>query len=228
MNAVIFDFNGTLFDDTKQQIEAWNRFYLEVKGEIPDAETFKNVIIGSDNRTIFKKTIDPEISDADVKRYTEKKERYYLDACLESAVSLKLIKGAEVFFETLDKLNVPFAIATGSPLINVDFYMKHIDCLKRWFALDVNLVYDDFNIKGKPAPDIYLKTAKKLNVKPESCTIFEDSLPGYFSARAAGAKSIIMIEKKENFGKFETLEGVSAVLENYLDTDKLLSLCEIN
>ena len=82
-------------------------------------------------------------------------------------------------------------------------------------------------IKGKPAPDIYLAAAKKLGVEAEDCIIFEDSFPGYLSAKAAGAKEIIMIEKKEDFHKFEGLDGVSAVMENYLDTDRLLSLCGV-
>ena len=45
MRGVIFDFNGTLFDDTKQQLAAWHKFYLEVLGEIPSEDTFKNIII---------------------------------------------------------------------------------------------------------------------------------------------------------------------------------------
>ena len=40
-------------------------------------------------------------------------------------------------------------------------------------------------------------------------------------------KKIIMIAKKEDFHKFESLDGVSAVMENYLDTDQLLLLCGV-
>lgn len=227
MRAVIFDFNGTLFDDTKQQIEAWNRFYLEVKGEIPSAETFKNVIIGSDNTTIFKKTVNPDVTPEEIAKYVAMKEQNYFAACLEDKNAFKLIDGAETLFEKLSDANIPFGVATGSPKPNIDFYMEHIESFRKWFSEDTNLVYDNYKIKGKPAPDIYLAAAKKLGADPQECVIFEDSYPGYLSAKAAGAEKIIMIEKKEDFKKYESLDGVSAVLENYLDTERLLSLCGV-
>lgn len=227
MRAVIFDFNGTLFDDTKQQIEAWNRFYLEVKGEIPSAETFKNVIIGSDNTTIFKKTVNPDVTPEEIAKYVAMKEQNYFAACLEDKNAFKLIDGAETLFEKLSDANIPFGVATGSPKPNIDFYMEHIESFRKWFSEDKNLVYDNYKIKGKPAPDIYLAAAKKLGADPQECVIFEDSYPGYLSAKAAGAEKIIMIEKKEDFKKYESLDGVSAVLENYLDTERLLSLCGV-
>ena len=227
MSAVIFDFNGTLFDDTKQQIEAWNRFYLEVNGEIPSAETFKNVIIGSDNTTIFKKTVSPNVTPEEIAKYVAMKEQNYFAACLDSKDTFKLIDGAEALFEKLKDANIPFGVATGSPKPNIDFYMEHIESFRKWFSEDKNLVYDNYKIKGKPAPDIYLAAAKKLGACAEDCVIFEDSFPGYLSAKAAGAKKIIMIAKKEDFHKFESLDGVSAVMENYLDTDQLLLLCGV-
>ena len=226
MSGVIFDFNGTLFDDTKMQKEAWNKFFLELKGEIPDDDVFKNVIIGSDNTTIFRKTIDPNVTPEEVKACVAKKENYYFEACLENKSALKLIDGAEHLFALLREAKIPFGVATGSPKLNIEFYMAHIESFRRWFSVDQNLVYDDYKIKGKPAPDIYIAAANKLGVDPKGCVIFEDSYPGYLSAKAAGAKKIVMIEKKEDFHKFETLDGVSAVMENYLDTERLMSLCK--
>jgi len=227
VSAVIFDFNGTLFYDTDKHIQAWRRFFLEVKGEIPDEDTFKNVVIGSDNTTIFQKTIDPDITPEKIREYSFKKENLYFDECLKDKEMFKFIDGAELFFEKLADAGIPFGVATGSTKLNIDFYMENLEPMKKWFSPDKNLVYDDMTIKGKPAPDIYLAAAKKLGVEAEDCIIFEDSFPGYLSAKAAGAKEIIMIEKKEDFHKFEGLDGVSAVMENYLDTDRLLSLCGV-
>ena len=227
MRSVIFDFNGTLFDDTDKQIEAWNRFYLDVKGEIPSAETFKNIIIGSDNTTIFRKTVDENVTPEQVSAYAAKKEHYYFEACLEDKERLKLIDGAEELFEALKAAKIPFGVATGSPKPNIDFYTEHVKNFGKWFSPDKNLVYDDYTVKGKPAPDIYLKAAKKLGADPEEAVIFEDSYPGYLSARASGEKKIVMIEKREDFQKHESLEGVSAVMENYLDAERLAEICEI-
>ena len=226
MSAVIFDFNGTLFYDTDKHILAWRRFFLDVKGEIPDDDTFKNVVIGSDNTTIFRKTIDPDITPEKVKEYSFKKENLYFDECLKDKDMFKFIDGAENFFEKLSEAGIAFGVATGSNKLNIDFYMENLASMKKWFSTDTNLVYDDMTVKGKPAPDIYIAAAKKIGADPKDCIIFEDSYPGYLSAKAAGAKKIIMIEKKEDFHKYENLDGVTAVMENYLDTERLMSLCK--
>jgi beta-phosphoglucomutase len=39
---------------------------------------------------------------------------------------------------------------------------------------------------GKPAPDVYLLSCKKLELKPEECLAFEDSEYGLRSAKSAG------------------------------------------
>jgi sugar-phosphatase len=43
---------------------------------------------------------------------------------------------------------------------------------------------------GKPDPAVYLTAARSLDVAPESCVAFEDSLPGIRSAKAAGMRVI--------------------------------------
>ena len=40
--------------------------------------------------------------------------------------------------------------------------------------------------RTKPDPEIYLKTAAKLHVPPETCVVFEDSAAGVQSGKAAG------------------------------------------
>lgn len=47
---------------------------------------------------------------------------------------------------------------------------------------------------GKPAPDIFLLTAKRLGVTPEQCVVFEDSHAGVTAGRAAGMTVIAIPE----------------------------------
>ena len=44
------------------------------------------------------------------------------------------------------------------------------------------------NVKGKPAPDIYLRAAEGLGVKPESCLVFEDIVQGILAGKSAGMR----------------------------------------
>ena len=43
---------------------------------------------------------------------------------------------------------------------------------------------------GKPAPDIFLFTAKKMKVTPDQCVVIEDATSGVAAAKAAGMKCI--------------------------------------
>jgi HAD superfamily hydrolase (TIGR01509 family) len=44
--------------------------------------------------------------------------------------------------------------------------------------------------RGKPAPDVYLETARRLRVAPAECTAIEDSHNGILSAKAAGMRCV--------------------------------------
>jgi HAD superfamily hydrolase (TIGR01509 family) len=51
--------------------------------------------------------------------------------------------------------------------------------------------------KGKPAPDVYLKTAQLLGVKPEDCLAIEDSYAGIRAAKSAGMYTVALPEPPE-------------------------------
>ena len=54
---------------------------------------------------------------------------------------------------------------------------------------DAILTSEDFE-QSKPDPDCYLKAAQKLDVEPDECVIFEDSINGLQSGMAAKMKVV--------------------------------------
>ncbi len=48
---------------------------------------------------------------------------------------------------------------------------------------------------GKPAPDVYLKVAKDLQVAPENCLVFEDVLKGVQAGKNAGMRVCAVADK---------------------------------
>ena len=75
---------------------------------------------------------------------------------------------------------------------------------------------DDPAVKnGKPAPDIYLEAARRLNVDPKECLVFEDALSGVRSGKAAGCHVVAIPDSrfsKEEKDKF--LQEADQVVES--------------
>jgi beta-phosphoglucomutase-like phosphatase (HAD superfamily) len=46
--------------------------------------------------------------------------------------------------------------------------------------------------KSKPAPDIYLKAAELLNLRPDECLVVEDNQHGIAAATAAGTHILVV------------------------------------
>jgi HAD superfamily hydrolase (TIGR01509 family) len=57
--------------------------------------------------------------------------------------------------------------------------------LLEYFRPEAIVTADDVK-HGKPAPDIFLESARRLNVPPERCWAFEDADLGIQAARSAG------------------------------------------
>jgi beta-phosphoglucomutase len=73
---------------------------------------------------------------------------------------------------------------------------------------------------GKPDPEPYLLTAKKLGAKPHECLVIEDSENGVRSAKAAGM-ICIAISNTEKLDKLKladkTVNGYSEITEGLID-----------
>jgi len=69
------------------------------------------------------------------------------------------------------------------------------------------LVAETENLKGKPAPDTYLKAAELLQAKPENAAVYEDALAGVEAGRAGHFGRVIGIDRE---GQAEALKGHGA------------------
>ena len=194
IKGLLFDFNGTLFFDSKYHLDAFNIFFDKYGIERRDREYMIKNIFGKSNRSIFLEQFCPDATDAEIEAFESFKERLYMDSCLKNPQKLKLCDGAEDMLDYLKEHSVPYCIATGSPLENVKFYFEHLG-LGRWFTYD-NIVYTDGTFNGKPAPDCYILAAKRLGLSPSECVVFEDGTSGIRAARSAGAAGVIAVWEK--------------------------------
>ncbi len=92
--------------------------------------------------------------------------------------------------------NIAIALASSSPLKLITNLMTHFG-LANNFQFMISAEYEK---RGKPHPDVFLTTAKKLNVNPENCLVLEDSYNGVIAAKSAGMKCIA-VPCKEHFSQ---------------------------
>src|SRR5436190_22952269 len=98
---------------------------------------------------------------------------------------LPLLDGARQAVERL-AARWPLGLASSSNRELIDLVLD-VSGLARFFPETVS---SEEAPRGKPAPDVYLEAARRLEVAPESCTAVEDSSNGIRSAKAAGMRIV--------------------------------------
>ena len=218
--GIIFDFNGTLFWDSKMHLEAWREYSKKLRKNAFTDEEMRNYMFGRTNEDIIRYLIGRQPEKELVEKCQNEKEAVYREMCRKDKENFVLAKGVVEFLDYLKENNIPRTIATMSEENNVKFFIEGFN-LDKWFDVD-KIVYDNGKIKGKPAPDIYLIAAKNLNLKPEDCIVVEDAVSGIESARAAGIGHIVAIESMETRELYETIPAVSEIIADFDEFDRAI------
>ena len=216
--GIIFDFNGTLFWDSEKHQEAWREFSKRLRKNAFTDDEMREYMFGRTNEDIIKYLIGKQPTKEMVENFAKEKEAVYRDMCHEDAQNTVLAPGAIEFLDYLVAKNIPHTIATMSEKDNVDFYIEEFN-LARWFDLS-KIVYADGTIPGKPAPDIYIKAAKNLELNPKDCIVAEDAVSGIESARSAGIGKIIAIASMESADFYKNIPAVSQIITNFDEVDR--------
>jgi len=98
------------------------------------------------------------------------------------------LPGAKETIEVLYNENIPLALASSSLMKVIDAAIEKLE-IRKYLKVIHSAECEKF---GKPHPDVYLSTAKKLEVTPENCLAFEDSFTGVSAAKSAGMKCIVV------------------------------------
>ncbi len=180
--TVIFDMDGVIIDSNPFHKKAWELF-LEKYNFKYSEEDFKQKIYGKTNKDIMYTLFGDKLNIKNLEKLIYEKELFYQKS-FEPYICLT--KGLEQFLEMLKSNNVQIGISTSAPAMNIDFVMEKTG-IRDYFSV----IVDDSQVnKGKPDPEIYLKTATRLSVDPSECIVFEDSISGIQSARNAGMKVV--------------------------------------
>ena len=183
-NALIFDMDGTLVHNMPTHNQAWHDTLAEAGVQINQDE-FTRATSGKKNLEILRMMLGPQLSDAEVAYWGERKEALYRESYSGRREPLA---GLLHLLEQAIALDLPMAVATASTPANIAFILDELD-LRRYFKA----VVGGADIQhGKPHPEIFLKSAQALRIEPASCLVFEDALGGIEAARRAGMDSVVI------------------------------------
>ncbi|MBQ8412833.1 MAG: HAD family phosphatase [Lachnospiraceae bacterium] len=220
--GVIFDFNGTMFFDSDKHVKAWTSYTEELIGRSITPEERRLYVRDKSGRAIVEHFLGYEISDDMYEQFSEEKESIYRKLCANDKTSLKLAPGLEQFLDYLTEYNIPRTIASVAPLSNMMYYFETFD-LYRWFETD-KIVYHDKRLRDKPHPDLYLVACKMINMPPEKCLVFEDSLVGIQAATNAGIKHIVAVTGDNAKLDVKEFQNIRAVVKDYTNLNKELEI----
>lgn len=181
--AAIFDMDGTLIDNTSYHYKSWQALFRKYGKGTLSKKTYYTEISGVPIMETLKRLFGTDHDEAGLKKLLVEKEEFYRK---EYAPYLVAINGLESFLSNLKDIGVKMAIATSATLEDIDFILKKVP-IRNDFDQIVN---SSMVSKPKPNPQIFLKAAEKLNMPPERCVVFEDSLAGITAANAAGMKVV--------------------------------------
>lgn len=218
IKGIIFDFNGTLFQDSKLHEDAWRDYSAKLRGTPFSDEEMHKYMFGRSNEEIITYAIGRKPDSEECLKWANEKEAYYRQLVLKNPENIHLVKGAEEFFDYICEKNIPHTIATGSEKTNVDFFIEIFN-LKKWFDVD-KIVYDDYKTPGKPNPAIYLKALEILNLNPLETLVFEDSYSGITAAKRANIGKIVAIN--DNPKDFQHKSQVFSVVKDFTQIDETI------
>ncbi|OGG55775.1 hypothetical protein A3D71_00935 [Candidatus Kaiserbacteria bacterium RIFCSPHIGHO2_02_FULL_55_20] len=217
MKGLIFDLNGVLLLDQHLHDEIFKKVAFDITGRTPTDEEFKNIFHGRDNKGVFEYMTGRTLEPAELERRAREKELAYQELCRKTGPSYRLSDGATELLENLRTRNIPYTIATSSPRMNIGFFNEMLN-LEKWFDMN-KIVCTEGTMRGKPAPDLYLKAAQVLALQPADCVVIEDARTGIAAAYAAGIGHIIAIGPKDTHETLQKIEGVSEVIEQLSEVD---------
>lgn len=171
--------DGVLVDTEPFHYENENRMFRKLGLEVADDEHDRFVGVATDR--LWQHLVDSRNLPHTVATLTEMTIKQGIET-LQSLESLPPSPGLVALLEKLKALKMPLAVASSSDTETMSFILEKAG-LRNYFSFTV--CRNDV-AKSKPAPDVFLRAAELLGVKPTDCIVFEDSRNGIAAAKAAG------------------------------------------
>jgi len=180
----IFDLDGVIVDTAKYHFLAWRNLAQSIGVDF--TETQNEQLKGVSRVKSLEKILawgNKTISDTAFTELMAKKNTEYL-SYIETMDANEILPDVNRVLDFLSHQKQP--ISLGSASKNSRPILKKVDLFTKF-----NAIVDGNDVsKAKPDPEVFLIAAKLLNMNPENCIVFEDSVAGVQAANTANMISI--------------------------------------
>ena len=134
--------------------------------------------------------------------------------------SVQLMPGAKELLKWVEKNRYPRALVTSSDLNYTRTYLEKLG-IQRFFR---QIVTAEDVVTGKPDPEPYMIGATRIQKEPQACYVFEDSINGVISGKAAGSVVIAVPSTGSDRKQMGSADYVVSTLAEGLDVLKAMGL----
>ena len=186
MKGFVFDLDGVITDTAKYHYEAWKaladklgieidlKFNEQLKG-ISRMDSLERILAHGNQQDKYTQEQKEALA-------AEKNEAYV--QLLQNLTPADLLPGVKAFLSEAKEKNMPCVIASASK--NAPFILEKLGVIDLFDA-----IVDPATLtKGKPDPEIFVKAAESIGIKPEEAIGFEDAQAGIAGIKACGMYAI--------------------------------------
>ena len=211
--AVIFDLDGVIVNSEDAHIESEKQTFFKFGVKISSDELHEYA--GATAEAMFTDLIRKYQLRTTFQEMVKIKEQSFFRLLDEDA---EPTKGVIRLIQRLKKAGTRLAIASSSNRKWIEYILRklQITCLFDCFVGAEDIVH------SKPDPEIYLKAARALGMRPDDCVVIEDAERGVQAAKRAGMKTIGYMNPRSGN---QDLSEADVVIDDFstLDVNELLT-----
>ncbi len=209
IKAIIFDMDGVIIDSEPLYYQIQKGFFKDLGFTVSKEEY--DTFIGAGMQLMWEKLHSKHNLPYTVEQLIIMNNDL-IYTTFNNSDSLRATEGFNSFLTSIKEMGIKTAVAssTSKKIINVI-----LTRLKVIHKFDV-IISSEEVLQGKPEPDIFLKAANKLNLKPANCVVIEDSNNGVKASGKAGMKCIGF--SNMNSGN-QDLSSANIVVNSFADID---------
>lgn len=188
IKAIIFDMDGLMIDSERVTFEGYQEMLKKMN--LTMSEDFYITLLGKPIKGIYQRFYDVYGQDFPIESVIKDVHQYMAERFEKEGVPLK--KGLIPLLEYLKAYHYKTIVATSSNRDRVDNILQSAD-IEKYF--DDSICGDEVT-KGKPNPEVFLKSCQKLGVNVDEAIVLEDSEAGIQASHAANIKVICIPDMK--------------------------------